>query len=182
MEHQRYIVIDFDSTFTKKEALDVLGEISLEGKSHKNNALKSIVQITNRGMDGQLSFRESLHQRIALLEARKDHLPLLIERLKKLLDAEVKDSGEQGKFVPHNLKLKMQWDKFSTDSEAGLGKLREEMLLRGEDVSDIEFEIGRVESIQKSLKLLANTFYGKSGDFRLGANTTSPEELERLLG
>lgn len=85
MEHQRYIVIDFDSTFTKKEALDVLGEISLEGKSHKNNALESIVQITNRGMDGQLSFRESLHQRIALLEARKDHLPLLIERLKKLV-------------------------------------------------------------------------------------------------
>ena len=85
MEHQRYIVIDFDSTFTKKEALDVLGEISLEGKSHKNNALKSIVQITNRGMDGQLSFRESLHQRIALLEARKDHLPILIERLKKLV-------------------------------------------------------------------------------------------------
>lgn len=85
MEHQRYIVIDFDSTFTKKEALDVLGEISLEGKSHKNKALESIVEITNNGMDGKLSFRESLQQRIALLEARKDHLPILIERLKKLV-------------------------------------------------------------------------------------------------
>lgn len=85
MEHQRYIVIDFDSTFTKKEALDVLGEISLHGKPHKEEALDKIVEITNRGMDGKLSFRESLQERIALLEARKDHLPTLISQLKKLV-------------------------------------------------------------------------------------------------
>src|SRR5262249_36295714 len=35
------------------------------------------------------------------------------EKLKKLLDLEVKDFGFKGKFVPHNIKLKMQWDKFS---------------------------------------------------------------------
>lgn len=85
MEHQRYIVIDFDSTFTKKEALDVLGEISLHGKPYKEEALDKIVQITNRGMDGKLSFRESLQERIALLEARKEHLPILIAQLKKLV-------------------------------------------------------------------------------------------------
>lgn len=85
MEHQRYIVIDFDSTFTKKEAMDVLGEISLEGKSYKQEALDKIVQITNNGMDGKLSFRESLQQRVALLEAKKAHLPELISRLKNLV-------------------------------------------------------------------------------------------------
>ena len=52
----------------------------------------------------------------------------LIERLKLLLDAEVQDLGVRGKFVPHNLKLKMQWDKFSTDSEEGLKKLESELL------------------------------------------------------
>src|SRR5687767_14230106 len=57
----------------------------------------------------------------------------LIERLKKLLDAEVKDAGEQGKFVPHNLKLKMQWDKFSTDSETALKKLENELLIAAVD-------------------------------------------------
>lgn len=57
----------------------------------------------------------------------------LIERLKKLLDAEVKDSGEKGKFVPHNLKLKMQWDKFSTDSETALKKLENELLIAAID-------------------------------------------------
>lgn len=52
----------------------------------------------------------------------------LIERLKKLLDSEVKDLDKKGKFVPHNIKLKMQWDKFSTDAEDALKKLEYELL------------------------------------------------------
>ena len=48
----------------------------------------------------------------------------LIERLKKLLDSEVKYSDKKGKFVPHNIKLKMQWDKFSTDAEECFEKAR----------------------------------------------------------
>jgi hypothetical protein len=52
----------------------------------------------------------------------------LIERLKKLLDSEVRDLGAKGKFVPHNLKMKMQWDKFSTDAEDPLKKLENELL------------------------------------------------------
>lgn len=57
----------------------------------------------------------------------------LIERLKKLLDLEVRDLGENGKFVPHNLKLKMQWDKFSTDSENALKALQTELLIAAVD-------------------------------------------------
>src|SRR4028119_1765285 len=52
----------------------------------------------------------------------------LIERLKKLLDSEVKDTDGKGRFVPHNIKLKMQWDKFSTDAEDALKKLQNELL------------------------------------------------------
>lgn len=52
----------------------------------------------------------------------------LIERLKKLLDSEVEDLGAKGKFVPHNIKLKMQWDKFSTDESASLKTLETELL------------------------------------------------------
>lgn len=52
----------------------------------------------------------------------------LIEKLKTLLDAEAKDAGEAGKFVPHHIKLKMQWDKFSTDAEQSLKKLETELL------------------------------------------------------
>ncbi|MBX7169391.1 MAG: FHA domain-containing protein [Pyrinomonadaceae bacterium] len=52
----------------------------------------------------------------------------LSERLKKLLDSEVKDFGAKGKFVPHHINLKMQWNKFSTDSEDALKKLEYELL------------------------------------------------------
>jgi len=51
----------------------------------------------------------------------------LIEKLKKLLDLEVKDLGARRKFVPHNIKLKMQWDKFSTDSEEAIKRLENEL-------------------------------------------------------
>lgn len=57
----------------------------------------------------------------------------LTERLKKLLDHEVRDLGERGKFVPHNLKLKMQWDKFSTDAEKALTSLQNELLIAAVD-------------------------------------------------
>lgn len=57
----------------------------------------------------------------------------LTERLKSLLDAEVEDLGEKGKFVPHNIKLKMQWNKFSTDSEESLKRLEYELLAAAVD-------------------------------------------------
>lgn len=57
----------------------------------------------------------------------------LIEKLKKLLDLEAKDLGSKGKFVPHNIKLKMQWDKFSTDSESGIQKLENELKIAAID-------------------------------------------------
>lgn len=56
----------------------------------------------------------------------------LSERLKKLLDAEAKEDG-QATFVPHNIKLKTQWDKFSTDSEKGMRKLENELLIASID-------------------------------------------------
>ena len=52
----------------------------------------------------------------------------LTERLKRLVDAEVRESDEKRRFVPHNIKLKMQWDKFSTDSQGSLKKLETELL------------------------------------------------------
>ncbi len=52
----------------------------------------------------------------------------LIEKLKALLDKEAKDLGKKGKFVPHNLKLKIQWDKFTLDSDDAMNKLQYELL------------------------------------------------------
>ncbi|MFT6854069.1 MAG: D-3-phosphoglycerate dehydrogenase [Cyclobacteriaceae bacterium] len=81
MENPKFFIIDFDSTFTKVEALDILGDISLRDHPDKNTALKRIADVTDLGMEGKISFRESLEERIKLLQARKEHLPELIARL-----------------------------------------------------------------------------------------------------
>ncbi|HRI04862.1 MAG TPA: FHA domain-containing protein [Pyrinomonadaceae bacterium] len=57
----------------------------------------------------------------------------LIERIKKLLDTEAKDVSGKGTVVPHNIKLKVQWDKFSTDSEEALTRLENELLVATAD-------------------------------------------------
>jgi len=51
----------------------------------------------------------------------------LIEKIKFLLDEEVRDLGPEGKFAPHVLTLKMQWNKFDADSEEELEKLKNEL-------------------------------------------------------
>ena len=57
----------------------------------------------------------------------------LIERLKSLIDAEVREDEQGRRYVPHNIQLKMQWDKFSTDSENALKKLENEFLVAAVD-------------------------------------------------
>ncbi len=52
----------------------------------------------------------------------------LAERLKALVDDEVRETAEKHRYVPHNIKLKMQWDKFSTDSDTALTTLENELL------------------------------------------------------
>ncbi len=80
---KKNFIIDFDSTFTQVEALDVLGEIALSGLSDKSERLQKIKDITDEGMNGSLTFRDSLEQRIKLLNANKSHLPQLVVELKK---------------------------------------------------------------------------------------------------
>lgn len=83
MQNTKHFIIDFDSTFTKVEALDLLGEISLKNHPEKEERLNAIKEITDLGMEGMISFRESLEKRINLLDASKNHLPELIEKLKR---------------------------------------------------------------------------------------------------
>jgi D-3-phosphoglycerate dehydrogenase len=90
---QTYFVIDFDSTFTKVEALDVLGEISLAGHRDRDAILEKIKIITDRGMSGEISLSKSIELRLELLHAHRDHLPALIETLK----TEISDSFQRNR-------------------------------------------------------------------------------------
>ena len=59
IQTKRNFVFDFDSTLTSVEALDVLAEISFVNNSEKDEIINEIVDITNLGIDGKISFTVS---------------------------------------------------------------------------------------------------------------------------
>ncbi|MBN3519144.1 phosphoglycerate dehydrogenase [Algoriphagus lutimaris] len=83
MPQTKKFIIDFDSTFTQVEALDILGEISLENDPERDRKLQAIKDITDKGMDGSLTFRDSLIQRLEILNATQSQIDDLIDALKK---------------------------------------------------------------------------------------------------
>lgn len=82
MQKLPYIVLDFDSTFLQVEALEVLADLSLTGHPDYDARKAEIMQVTALGANGNLSLESSLRRRIELLEAHRDHLPILVDRLK----------------------------------------------------------------------------------------------------
>ena len=82
-EIMKNFIIDFDSTFTKVEAFDILGEIVLADHPEKEKVLNQIKKITNKGMDGTLNLRDSIEKRLNILSPHKDDLNELITQLKK---------------------------------------------------------------------------------------------------
>lgn len=94
LEATRKYVFDFDSTLTRVEALDVLAEITLQGKSDKEEVIKEIRQITNLGIDGDISFTESLERRIQLLKAHRDDLEHLVVELRQKISKSITSNKE----------------------------------------------------------------------------------------
>lgn len=86
---QKYYVFDFDSTLTQVEAFEELADIALAKSPQKNNIIQKIKEITDLGIDGKISFTQSLEQRIALLHANKSHLEILVKRLKKKISPSI---------------------------------------------------------------------------------------------
>lgn len=93
MSEQKHFIIDFDSTFTKVEALDVLAEISTKD-TNKEEVEKEIKRITDEGMDGSMSLRDSLEERLKILKANKSHLPPLIDKLSNQVSKSFKRNRE----------------------------------------------------------------------------------------
>jgi D-3-phosphoglycerate dehydrogenase / 2-oxoglutarate reductase len=81
VQEKRYFVIDFDSTITKVEGLDQLAAISLKNHPDGKTVVEKIKAITDKAMNGELSFTEALKQRIALLSAKKSHIETLVHFL-----------------------------------------------------------------------------------------------------
>lgn len=89
VEAGRKYVFDFDSTLTRVEALDVLAEMTLKGNSNKDKIIDEIQKITNLGIDGDISFTESLERRIKLLNANKSDLEGLVGELRQKISKSI---------------------------------------------------------------------------------------------
>lgn len=76
-------VFDFDSTLTQVEAFEELAAISLKGNKDKKKVIQEIARITDMGVDGEITFTESLKRRLKLLDASKGDLDALVKQLKK---------------------------------------------------------------------------------------------------
>ncbi|MFT5943368.1 MAG: D-3-phosphoglycerate dehydrogenase, partial [Sediminicola sp.] len=94
VEVGRKYVFDFDSTLTRVEALDVLAEITLKDKANKNEIISEIQKITNLGIDGDISFTESLERRIKLLNAHRDNLELLVSELRQKISKSIESNKD----------------------------------------------------------------------------------------
>jgi D-3-phosphoglycerate dehydrogenase len=103
MKINKYFVIDFDSTFTKVEAFDALADISLKDHPEREQRKQKIIDITNKGMDGSISFRESLEKRLTLLAPSRQHLPLLVTYLKEKVSESFKRNREFFKTYADNI-------------------------------------------------------------------------------
>ena len=90
----RKYVFDFDSTLTRVEALDVLAEMTLEGKSNREEIVSEIQRITNLGIDGDISFTESLERRLKLLNANKEDLDRLVAELRQKISKSIAANKE----------------------------------------------------------------------------------------
>lgn len=82
MKQKHYIIIDFDSTFIKVETIDEIAKISLANHDGNLSIIQQIEEITNNGMNGNISFQNSLEQRLALLKANNSHIKQVVSLLK----------------------------------------------------------------------------------------------------
>ncbi len=84
-------IFDFDSTFTQVEALDVLAEIALTGNA-KQQKLELIAALTEKGMAGDISFSQSLKERMKILSGTKKDIDTLIKILKSKVSTSIQSN------------------------------------------------------------------------------------------
>jgi D-3-phosphoglycerate dehydrogenase len=96
-------IFDFDRTIVSVETLDVLAEVSLQGNEKKEELLGRIKDITEQGMNGSLSFGESLKKRFALLSPSESDIKKVSVSLKKHITPSILRNKKFFKKNAHNI-------------------------------------------------------------------------------
>ena len=77
-----FLIIDFDSTFISKESLDELAYYALQRSQADISVIEKIQKITDAGMNGEITFHESIDSRLQLMKANKSDVIEVSNRLK----------------------------------------------------------------------------------------------------
>jgi D-3-phosphoglycerate dehydrogenase len=83
------LVLDFDSTFTQVEALDVLAELLSAADPARQADVAHIKTLTDQAMSGEISFAEALQRRMQILKPTREDIAALTEVLKTRVSASV---------------------------------------------------------------------------------------------
>ena len=83
------LILDFDSTFTCVEALDVLAEQLSAADPARAAELADIKTLTDQAMSGEIGFSEALQRRIQILRPSRDEIAALAETLKGKISASI---------------------------------------------------------------------------------------------
>jgi len=76
-----HIILDFDSTFVTVESLDLLAERELAASSDRARITQEVQDITRLGMEGAISFSESLSHRLRLFRAHQRDVAAVAQEL-----------------------------------------------------------------------------------------------------
>ena len=95
-----YIIIDFDSTFITEESLDELAKYKLRDQPDSQTMLNKIKSLTNAGMNGDIPFKQSLDERMEVLNLNRSD----INSVSKILSECVTPSFTKNKsfFIENN--------------------------------------------------------------------------------
>ncbi len=83
------LVLDFDSTFTQVEALDILAELVAAADPARAADVGLIKTLTDQAMSGEISFADALQRRIQLLKPTREDIAALVEVLKEKVTASI---------------------------------------------------------------------------------------------
>ncbi len=80
--HTPTFLIDFDSTLVRLETLEVLADVAMAGAPDRDERLQALLRLTERAMNGELPIEAVFAERLELLDATRDSLEPVIERLR----------------------------------------------------------------------------------------------------
>ena len=86
---KKYLICDFDSTIVSIETLDELAKFIMRKTEYDADLAQKIEEITEMGMQGKISFSQSLYMRLELMQLHRNDIEEFKERVKNAITVSV---------------------------------------------------------------------------------------------